>query len=499
MVFAPNNTNRERKMQNVMHRIRRLVTRHGSDNQSDEELLRQFLREHNDEAFSMLVRRHGPMVLGVCLRLLHHRQDAEDAFQATFLTLVRKGQSIRQPGALAGWLYRVAYRVAVRARVRASKQIPQECLEDLPVDCDPASALAWSELRPVLDSELNRLPRKYRTPMILCYLEGKSYEEVAAVLGCPKGTVAVRLLRARKMLKDRLRRRGFMQAGNWAMAREALPAATALVPPLLFATTVDASAHLACGLSLGLVAPSTVAALVQEACQVFAWKKATVSLLLMLTLGITATGIKTWSYFGRGHSDHGSPTESYALGARPESPADTSPTSYSAVSDTQPVEKSPAVAGNWELAPPPAPIHSPPAAKMQQRVCISIEISGSQTTCGEPTVVLRKSISRDSVDSVVVVMPSTAPSRFHYASGLALRNQLLDDAAPECPPRYNAPPPAASVAKRSNINTFVFLQKKAIIVIESYPFFLCQTERRVIIISSATWKDLGLPQPDAQE
>jgi hypothetical protein len=135
---------------------------------------------------------------------------------------------------------------------------------------------------------------------------------------------------------------------------------------------------------------------------------------------------------------------------------------------------------------------------MPHRVCICIEISGGQSVCGEPTVVLRKSIARDGVDSVVVVMPSNAPSRFHHASGLALRNQLLDDAAPECPLHHNASPPAASVAKGNNMNTFVFLQKKAIIVIQSYPFFLCQTQRRVIIITSATWTDLGLPQ-DARD
>ena len=485
-------------MQNVMHRIRRLVNRHGSDNQTDEELLRQFLRDRNDEAFAALVRRHGPMVLGVCLRLLHHRQDAEDAFQATFLTLVRKGQSIRQPGALAGWLYRVAYRVAVRARARVAKQIPHECLEDLPVDSDPAAALAWNELRPVLDSELNRLPRKYRTPMILCYLEGKSYDEVANVLGCPKGTVAVRLLRARKMLKDRLRRRGFMQAGSWAMAREALPAASALVPPLLFASTVEGGTHLACGVSLTVAASSGVATLVQQACQFFAWQKLKVCLLLALTLGITATGVGTWSRFGPGHSDRVSSGETYLLAARPEKKAETNRTSDPAVANSQPAERSPAVVRDIELAPPPAAIEPPPPARMQRRVCICIEISGGQSLCGEPTVVLRKSIIRNDVDSVVVVMPSASPSRFHHATGLALRNQLLGDAAPECPPCYIAPPPLASVAKANKAGTFVFFPK-AIIVIESNPFFLCQTQRRLIIITSATWKDLGLPQPDAQD
>src|SRR5438093_225712 len=103
-------------MDNVMRQIRRLVARPGAGGESDEQLLERFVERHEEEAFADLVRRHGPLVLGVCLRVLHHRQDAEDAFQATFLTLVRKGHTMRRRAALPSWLYRVAFRIALRLK-----------------------------------------------------------------------------------------------------------------------------------------------------------------------------------------------------------------------------------------------------------------------------------------------------------------------------------------------------------------------------------------------
>ena len=111
-------------MKNVMRQVRRLVARPGGAGQTDEELLERFIREQDEESFAALVRRHGPLVLGVCLRLLHHRQDAEDAFQATFLTLVRKGHTIRHRGALSSWLYRVAFRIALRQKAMHSGKYP---------------------------------------------------------------------------------------------------------------------------------------------------------------------------------------------------------------------------------------------------------------------------------------------------------------------------------------------------------------------------------------
>jgi RNA polymerase sigma factor (sigma-70 family) len=252
-------------MHDVMRRIRGLVARPALGGQSDEELLDQFVTGRDEESFAALVRRHGPMVLGVCLRLLHHRQDAEDAFQSAFLTLARKGHTIRRRGALPSWLYRVAFRIALRLKARADRRESPEVLGDVAVDNDPAADAGWRELRPMLDQEVQRLPKKYRTPMVLCYLEGKTYEEAASLLGCPKGTVAIRLLRGRQMLKGRLVRRGLFAAAGCVAMSAVLPQASAAVPMALAATTVGAAKALASGTALAAIVPGGIAALVDEA------------------------------------------------------------------------------------------------------------------------------------------------------------------------------------------------------------------------------------------
>src|SRR5262249_1365227 len=161
-------------------------------------LLQRWLARRDEAAFELLLWRHGPMVLALCRRLLRHAQDAEDAFQATFLTLVRKAGSIANREALAAWLYKVAYRVALRARAAAATRaaLPITSM-DLPA-AEPAQDLLWRDLRPVLDEEVSRLPARFRGPFVLCYLEGKTNEQAARELGCPLGTVLSRLSRGRE-------------------------------------------------------------------------------------------------------------------------------------------------------------------------------------------------------------------------------------------------------------------------------------------------------------
>jgi RNA polymerase sigma factor (sigma-70 family) len=178
---------------------------------NDEQLLDQFLNlddETAEAAFRTIVVRHGPMVLGVCRHVLHQHQDAEDAFQATFLVLSRKADSIRDRRVLARWLYEVAYRIAIRARTEDGRRRAHERQGGEMVATVPIDDRGWNELRPVLHEEVNRLPEKYRTPVILCYLEGKTNEEVAEILKWPVGTVKGRLSRARDLLRSRLTRRG---------------------------------------------------------------------------------------------------------------------------------------------------------------------------------------------------------------------------------------------------------------------------------------------------
>ncbi len=183
------------------------------DSLSDEDLLDRFLGSGHDVAaaegaFRMIVTRHGPMVLGVCRHVLNQQQDAEDAFQATFLVLARKAVSIRDRRVLARWLYEVSYRIALRARSERVRRRGHERQggEMAATICSEHSGS--HELRPILHDEVSRLPEKYRLPVILCYLEGKTNEEVARILDWPVGTVKGRLSRARDLLRSRLTRRG---------------------------------------------------------------------------------------------------------------------------------------------------------------------------------------------------------------------------------------------------------------------------------------------------
>ena len=178
------------------------------DHAPDRDLLDRFARHGDQQAFAVLVRRHGPPVLGVCRRVLRDPHAAEDAFQATFLVLARKAHAIAQPEALGSWLYGVAIRVACKARAGAARPTPGP-LPDPAADApDPSAGVAREELRLILDEELCRMPDRDRTLIVLVYLEGRTHDEAARAIGCPLGSMAWRLARAREDLRRRLARRG---------------------------------------------------------------------------------------------------------------------------------------------------------------------------------------------------------------------------------------------------------------------------------------------------
>ncbi len=184
-----------------------------------------------EAAFRALVDRHGPMVMGVCRQIARRTQDAEDAFQATFLVLVRKARSVRVGDSLAPWLYGVAYRTAHRARARASRYRGGEV--EVAAESVDAPDL---DVPPILHEELARLPGKYRDPIVLCHLEGRSHEEAARLLSWPVGTVSGRLSRGRQLLRERLERRGVsvstvILAGRWTPGAATIP--PSLVHPLV--------------------------------------------------------------------------------------------------------------------------------------------------------------------------------------------------------------------------------------------------------------------------
>ena len=205
----------------------------------DRELLRLFLAERDAEAFRALVRRHGPMVSGVCRALLRNEADADDAFQATFLVLARRAASIRKNAALASWLHGVAYRTARKAQAEFARRRKHEPRAAKPEAISPDD-LTWREVQNVLHEELNSLSERHRAPLALCYLQGKTIDEAAAQLGFSKGTLKTRLERARAVLRARLVRRGLGPAA--VVLASAWPgAATALPTSLLESTTNTAT------------------------------------------------------------------------------------------------------------------------------------------------------------------------------------------------------------------------------------------------------------------
>jgi RNA polymerase sigma factor (sigma-70 family) len=230
---------------------------------ADGQLLERFALQRDPDAFEVLVRRHAAMVWGVCQRVLRHREEAEDAFQATFLDLVRKAASVLPREAVANWLFGVAYRTALKARgVAARRNGHERQVSDMP-EPEAAPQELWADVQAVLDQELSHLPDRYRLPLVLCELEGKSHKEAAAQLGWKEGTLAGRLSRARALLAKRLTRRGVVLTAGLLSAVLAEKAAVA-APAAVVRATVRAGRLLAAGGALrGGVVSAQVAGLTE--------------------------------------------------------------------------------------------------------------------------------------------------------------------------------------------------------------------------------------------
>jgi RNA polymerase sigma factor (sigma-70 family) len=259
---------------------------------TDGELLERFCARRDEAAFAALVRRHGPAVLGVCRRLLHHPQDAEDAFQATFLVLVHSAGSIRKRQSVGSWLCGVARRVAGRARGDRVRRRQVEARAPARAIPDAAREAAGHEFRSVLEEEVRGLPEPCRLPFVLCYLEGKTNAEAARQLGCPTGTVLSRLARARELLRARLSRRGLGLPA-------ALAGVAAAVPAPLVTATARAALALAGGESAGAV-PGRVAALTERMVTAMWATKLKLAALLVLAVSLVGAGAGALAYRARG-------------------------------------------------------------------------------------------------------------------------------------------------------------------------------------------------------
>src|SRR6266849_3284234 len=198
----------QRHLESFLRCLRRWAGAEGALGLTDGQLLERFVNRREDSAFEAIVRSHGPMVFGLCRRLLNNAHDAEDAFQATFLVLARKASSISKRESVGSWLFGVAYRIAARERSRqAQRRYAEREMSTVPcrsMGSGGDAAENWT----ILSEELSRLPEKYRAPLVLHYLEGKTKDEAAQQLGWPEGTVSGRLARGRAMLRGRLVKRG---------------------------------------------------------------------------------------------------------------------------------------------------------------------------------------------------------------------------------------------------------------------------------------------------
>ncbi|HEY7315752.1 MAG TPA: efflux RND transporter periplasmic adaptor subunit [Gemmataceae bacterium] len=277
-----------RKVTDVVRYLQQISAAAGAG-LTDAELLERYVRHRDEAAFELLLWRHGVLVFNVCRRVLSREQDAEDAFQATFLAFVRKAHAIVRGGSVSSWLYKVAYRVALEARARARKTAQRERPGGEALAVQPSPDPMWEDLRPILDEELNRLPERLRRPFVLCYLEGKTNEEAARQLGCRPGTIFSRLARGRELLRNRLGRRGVtlsavaLTAALGQHAAEAVPAA-----PLLMAA-LRAALLYAGGQAAGHISIQ-VTALAEGVLRAMFVTKLKMAALMLFVVGLLAAG-----------------------------------------------------------------------------------------------------------------------------------------------------------------------------------------------------------------
>ncbi len=308
---------------------------HGTATGSTEcELLERFVTRRDEAAFEAIVARHGPMVLGVCRQLLRDPNDVDDAFQATFLVLVRKAGSLKRCDLLGNWLYGVAHRVAVRARSLAARRAARSAAAIEAARCgvnhrsglengiDHASP-SKPELDPWLHQEIARLPEKYRVPIILCYMEGLTHEDAARRLNWPLGTVKGRLARARDLMRKRLASRGLALSAATLAAGFSSPDAKAAVPVALIQATLRAAESVSSRAGVSLAASSTVslpvAALGEGVLQAMILTQVKTSALPLLLLGVVATGVVALAAQGNPkETKGGSQAQPSARGVNPQ-------------------------------------------------------------------------------------------------------------------------------------------------------------------------------------
>jgi RNA polymerase sigma factor (sigma-70 family) len=305
----------------VVRQVRKLAAPGDLPAAPDSDLLARFRASGDEAAFAALVRRHGPLVMGVCRRVLHHHQDAEDAFQATFLVLARKAASIHRRPALASWLYGLARRVAGDARRAAARRQARERRATNVPHAQPDLETAFRELQAVLAEEVERLPEKYQLPLVLCCLEGRSKAEAAAQLGWKEGTLSSRLAAARKRMQTQLARRGLTLTAALCAVAATADSVSAL-SSVLVTTTVSAALGAGAGTAAG--ASARAAALANGVTKAMFVSKVKTATALLLAVGLlaAAVGAQLHRTFADPPARAGAPPEEAKADKAPEAKPD---------------------------------------------------------------------------------------------------------------------------------------------------------------------------------
>jgi RNA polymerase sigma factor (sigma-70 family) len=288
------------QLDETLRYLRRVTGLSAAQGLTDARLLERYVSGQDQEAFASLVYRYGRLVRSVCRHVLHHEQDIDDAFQVAFLVLASKAASIRKTTSVASWLYGVAYRTAMnakRARTRRSKEQGNASVEARSGEIgttreEPVAAAALREIQAILDDEVNHLPEKYRTPFVLCCLDGKSKAETARELGWKEGTVSSRVARARKELQQRLTRRGVMLSAALCAIEVSRTGATAAVHPALVNCTIKAALSFAAGKAVAAdLMSAKVAALAKGVLQSMFMTKLKIATGLLLAVSVAIGGL----------------------------------------------------------------------------------------------------------------------------------------------------------------------------------------------------------------
>lgn len=274
----------------VLPQIQRIFHGETLTGMTDGQLLERFATRNDEAAFEALLARHGPLVLNVCRNLLRDRDDIEDAFQATLLVLVRKAGAIHVETSLGPWIYSVAYRVANRARANRGLRITRENpVADLAPQA-PSGDLDGHDVSPLLHHELAQLPERLRAPIVLCYFQGLTHELAAAQLRWPVGTVRSRMARARRLLRERLTRKGVVLSAGFLVGASRQTTA-AMIPRVLSEETIQSAMRIAAGRAAMSGALSVSAAALMEGVLSAMWLTKLKTTAVTIMAGLILTGV----------------------------------------------------------------------------------------------------------------------------------------------------------------------------------------------------------------